>query len=283
MPSYTFIAGYNAARILGARVLFADIHKGTWTMDPKSVVEIITQRTAVLMPTSLFGQPADMDEYRSLAAGFGCAVLEDAAQSLGAKYKGRKSGNLSQVAVTSFFPTKTLGGYGEGGAVFTDHPAIAARVQAIVQNGLADGTHWHLGLNLRMSNLQAAIVNVKLKYLDYMIHRRRRIARIYGEKLTGTGIGIPYGVDEHAWAVYTIVVPNVLSLERHLREQGIPTKRYYSPPIHMLPVTEGNPQRYTLPVTTNIAAESISLPCSHTTTDEEAEIVAEEVLKWWQS
>jgi UDP-2-acetamido-2-deoxy-ribo-hexuluronate aminotransferase len=185
--------------------------------------------------------------------------------------------------VTSFFPTKTLGGYGEGGAVFTDHPAIAARVQAIVQNGLADGTHWHLGLNLRMSNLQAAIVNVKLKYLDYMIHRRRRIARIYGEKLTGTGIGIPYGVDEHAWAVYTIVVPNVLSLERHLREQGIPTKRYYSPPIHMLPVTEGNPQRYTLPVTTNIAAESISLPCSHTTTDEEAEIVAEEVLKWWQS
>jgi UDP-2-acetamido-2-deoxy-ribo-hexuluronate aminotransferase len=236
---FTFVATAETIALLGARPVFVDIDPRTYNLDPKRLDEegVITSRTKAIMPVSLFGQCADFDAINAVASARDIPVIEDAAQSFGAGYKGRPSCNLSTIGCTSFFPSKPLGCYGDGGACFTNDETLATRMRQIRVHGQDRRYHHPLvGVNGRLDTIQAAVLLAKLEVFDAEIATRIRLARAYHELLHGVVV-TPY-VESHntcVYAQYTIQVDDRQALQEELTANGIPTAVHYPVPLHLQP------------------------------------------------
>jgi UDP-2-acetamido-2-deoxy-ribo-hexuluronate aminotransferase len=261
-PGFTYIATAETVAVLGAKPIYVDINPKTYNLDVEQLEAAITPRTKAIIAVSLYGQCADYDAINAIAAKHNIPVIEDAAQSFGASYKGKKSCNLTTVACTSFFPSKPLGCYGDGGAIFTNDEALATVIRQIARHG-QDRRYHHIrvGVNSRLDTLQAAILLPKLEILDDEMQARQRVAETYNQLFTEAGITtIPF-IEAHnqsAWAQYTIQVDNRDMVQAKLKEQGIPTAVHYPIPLNKQPaVADSNA---VLPVGDAVAERVMSLP-----------------------
>ncbi|MBM4284064.1 MAG: DegT/DnrJ/EryC1/StrS family aminotransferase, partial [Deltaproteobacteria bacterium] len=245
---FTFIATAEVIALLGATPVFVDVDPVTFNIDPGNLAQKIAglsadPRTAGLRPqgiitVDLFGQPADYDRINALAREHGLFVLEDAAQSFGATYKGRRAGALADAAATSFFPAKPLGGYGDGGAIFTDDAELAGVLRSIRNHGQGAHRYEHvrLGLNGRLDTMQAAVLLVKLDLFDQELAARQEVARRYEQALAGV-VEVPRVAPEctSAWAQYSVQSDDRAGWQEKLAAAGVPTAIYYPAPLHLQP------------------------------------------------
>lgn len=238
---FTFVATVETIIQCGATPIFVDINPKTYNIDPAQIKERITSRTKVILPVHLYGQAVDMDPILELARKYDFKVIEDCAQALGAEYKGKKVGSIGNAGCLSFFPTKTLGAYGDGGMVVTNEPKIAETVNLLRKHG-ANTSYYYLlpGFNSRLDALQAAILRIKLKHLDRWIESRRAKAALYGQLLRGIDGIRPPSVEEFSkpsFTYYTIrLKDSSLSrnkLREHLESRGIQTTVYYPLSLHL--------------------------------------------------
>lgn len=260
-PGFTYIATAETVALLGAKPVYVDVDPQTYNLDPTLLEAAITPRTKAIIPVSLYGQCADFDSINTIAAKYGIPVIEDAAQSFGGSYKGRKSCNLSTISCTSFFPSKPLGCYGDGGAIFTNDDEMARVMRQIARHG-QDRRYHHVrvGVNSRLDTLQAAILLPKLELLEEEIGLRNKVAGAYSELLRGLPVVTPY-VDKlnvSAWAQYSILVPNRGQLQNSLQDIGIPTAVHYPIPLNKQPAVACPDAK--LSVGDAIAEEVMSLP-----------------------
>ena len=260
-PGFTYIATAETVALLGAKPVYVDVCPRTYNLDPALLEAAITPRTKAIIPVSLYGQCADYDAINAIAAKRGIPVIEDAAQSFGATYKGRKSCNLTTIACTSFFPSKPLGCYGDGGALFTNDDELAKVMRQIARHG-QDRRYHHIrvGVNSRLDTLQAAILLPKLEVLNTEMQARQRVADEYARLLTQAGITPPH-VDTHntsAWAQYTVQVPNRQQLQDKLKAQDIPTAVHYPIPLNLQPAVAD--LKAHLPMGDAVAQRVVSLP-----------------------
>jgi len=261
---FTFFATAEAISLVGAQPVFVDIDPVTFNIDPALIPAAITPRTKAILPVHLYGHAADMDPILEIAKQHGLKVLEDVAQAFGGAYKGRKLGALGDAGAFSFFPTKNLGGFGDGGLIATNDPDVAETAKMLRAHGARKKYHNEtLGYNSRLDALQAAVLRVKLRYLDTQNARRRHVAARYGEALGGVeGLVLP-SEQPYAYHVYHQYTVRVLhgqrdALRARLAEAGIGTMIYYPVPVHRLPVY-AYPQG-TLPLAEQAAQEALSLP-----------------------
>lgn len=266
-PGFTYIATAETVAQLGAKPVYVDIDPRTYNLDPALLEAAITPRTKAIIPVSLYGQCADYDAINAIAAKHGIPVIEDAAQSFGATYKGRKSCNLTTIACTSFFPSKPLGAYGDGGAIFTKDVELAKVMRQIARHG-QDRRYHHIrvGINSRLDTIQAAILLPKLAIFDEELAQRQQAAARYTDLFCGADFSRPSSltpphIEAHntsAWAQYTICVPNRDSIQEQLKQAGIPTAVHYPIPLNKQPaVADAKAQ---LPVGDAVAQQVISLP-----------------------
>jgi UDP-2-acetamido-2-deoxy-ribo-hexuluronate aminotransferase len=261
-PGFTYIATAETVVLLGAKPVYVDINPHTYNLDPSLLEAAITSRTRAIIPVSLYGQPADFDEINAIAAKYGIPVIEDAAQSLGASYKGRKSCNLSTLACASFFPSKPLGCYGDGGAIFTNDDELAKVARQVARHG-QDRRYHHirLGVNSRLDTLQAAILLSKLEILDEEIALRQQVAQTYDHLLASSGVlSVPY-IEPHnisAFAQFTIRVKNREEVRVKLSEAGIPTAVHYPMSLNHQPAVSDTSS--VVPVGDRAANEVLCLP-----------------------
>lgn len=261
-PGFTYIATAETVALLRAKPVYVDIDPRTYNLDPTLLEAAITPRTKAIVPVSLYGQCADFDAINAIAAKHGIPVIEDAAQSFGATYKGRKSCNLSTIACTSFFPSKPLGCYGDGGAIFTNDDELAKVMRQIARHG-QDRRYHHIrvGVNSRLDTLQAAILLPKLALLDEEMAARQQVANRYTQLLNEAGIATNPRIEAHnqsAWAQYTVQVNNRDKVQTHLKQAGIPTAVHYPTPLNQQPaVLDINVQ---LPIGDTVAQRVMSLP-----------------------
>lgn len=277
---YTWISTAEVITLIGAKPVFVDVEPDTWNLDPRRLQAALTERTKAIMPVGIFGQTADMTEINRLAAAAGdLPVIEDAAQSFGATHHGRRSGGLSRIGSTSFFPSKPLGGYGDGGALFTDDDELAERMRWIHVHG-QERKHYHpvLGLNGRLDTLQAAVVLAKLDLFEEEIALREKVAAGYAQRLAGADLTLPTVAEGNrsVWAQYTVLSDDRDALQARLSAAQIPSVPYYAVPLHLQPVFASlghGPGDF--PVSERIAATGLSLPMSPYVTDEDLDRVAE--------
>ncbi|MDE1908610.1 MAG: DegT/DnrJ/EryC1/StrS family aminotransferase [Pseudomonas sp.] len=274
-PGFTYIATAETVALLGAKPVYVDIDPLTYNLDPKKLEEAITPRTKAIIPVSLYGQCADFDTINEIAARHGIPVIEDAAQSFGATYKGRKSCNLSTVACTSFFPSKPLGCYGDGGAIFTDDPELEKIMRQIARHG-QDRRYHHVrvGVNSRLDTIQAAILLQKLSIFDDELTLRVAVAGNYDRLLaeadiTGTPFIAPGNVS--VYAQYTLCVDNRSSWQSSLKDQGIPTVVHYPIPLNQQPAVAD--ESADLPIGDSVAQRVLSLPMHPYLTHEQQVLV----------
>lgn len=268
-PGFTYIATAETVALLGAKPVYVDIVEQTYNLDPAKLEAAITPRTKAIVPVSLYGQCADFDAVNAIAARHNLPVIEDAAQSFGASYKGRKSGSLTTVSCTSFFPSKPLGCYGDGGAVFTDDDNLAAVIRQIARHG-QDRRYHHIrvGVNSRLDTLQAAILLPKLAILEEEIGLRGRVAAVYAQELDKASIAAPF-IESHnisAYAQYTVRVKNRDAVQTALKAAGIPTAVHYPIPLNKQPAVASDA---VLPVGDWVAEEVLSLPMHPYMTEEQ--------------
>jgi len=261
-PGFTYIATAETVALLGAKPVYVDVNPKTYNLDVEKLEAAITPRTKAIIPVSLYGQCADFDAINAIATKYGIPVIEDAAQSFGATYKGRKSCNLSTVACTSFFPSKPLGCYGDGGAIFTNDDELAKVIRQIARHG-QDKRYHHIrvGVNSRLDTLQAAILLPKLEILDDEMQARQKVAEIYNQLFSQAGINTTPYLESHntsAWAQYTIQVDNRVEVQEKLKAQGIPTAVHYPIPLNKQPAVADT--GVMLPVGDAIAERVMSLP-----------------------
>ena len=265
---FTFVATAEVIALVGAKPVFVDVEPDTANMDVSLLDAAITPRTQAIMPVSLYGQPADMDEISAIAARSGnIAVIEDAAQSFGATYQGRRSGALSTIGCTSFFPSKPLGCYGDGGAIFTDDAAIAQACSEIRVHGQsARYHHTRIGVGGRMDTLQCAILLGKLARFDWEVARRIELGERYAAAIRASGakVGLLTVRPDRTsvWAQYTVLVENRDAIQEKMKQQGIPTAVHYPKPLHRQPAYEKLCDPKPMPVSDALAAQVISLPIS---------------------
>jgi len=283
---YTWISTAEMIALLGAKPVFVDIEETTFNMDPTKVEAAITERTKAIMPVGIYGQTANMTAINEIAARHGnLPVIEDAAQSFGATHHGRRSCSLSTVGSTSFFPSKPLGCYGDGGALFTDNDELAQRMRQIRVHG-QEKKHHHpiLGINGRLDTLQAAIVLAKLELFDDEIARRQSVAARYADtlanadQLAGGPIRPPAVAEENTsvFAQYTILSPDRDKLAARLKIAGIPSVSYYAVPLHLQPVfADLGHSPGDFPASEKIAVQGLSLPMDPWIGDEAIERIRE--------
>lgn len=261
-PGFTYIATAETVALLGAKPVYVDIDPRTYNLDPALLETAITPRTKAIVPVSLYGQCADFDAINAIAAKHGIPVIEDAAQSFGATYKTRKSCNLSTIACASFFPSKPLGCYGDGGAIFTNDDELAKVIRQVARHG-QDRRYHHIrvGVNSRLDTLQAAILLEKLKIFDNELEARRQFALEYNRQLSACqNIGIPY-VEPHnqsAYAQYTVRIAEREIIQERLKNIGIPTVVHYPIPLNKQPAVSN--EKANLPVGDKVAMDVLSLP-----------------------
>ena len=262
---FTFAATAETIVLLGGVPVWVDIEPDTCNIDASKIAAAITPRTKAIMPVSLYGQCADMDEINAIGARHGIPVIEDAAQSYGATYKGRRSNNLSTFGCTSFFPSKPLGCYGDGGAIFTSDDALAQAAREIRVHGQsARYTHTRVGVGGRMDTLQCAVVLAKMGRLDWELQRRREIGAVYHRRLAALNLTtLTVRPDrDSVWGQYTVRVPNRAHVQAVLAEAGVPTAVHYPKPLHRQPAYEKYGDPGSCPNSLAAAEEVMSLPMS---------------------
>jgi len=274
---YSFFATAGVISRLGAVPVFADIEPETYNINPDLIAEKITPRTRVIMPVHLYGQCAEMDPILEVAEKHGLKVVEDAAQAIGAEHHGRKAGTMGHLGCFSFFPSKNLGGLGDGGMVVTDDEDLADLVRILRVHG-SKPKYYHsiVGYNSRLDALQAAALQVKLNYLDEWTEGRRRHAAIYDERLRDLDLVTPrsWEYNRHIYNQYTIRVADRDGLQQHLKEHDIGTALYYPLPLHLqecyrdLGGREGDH-----PEAEGAARETISIPVYPELSEEQQEYV----------
>lgn len=280
-PSFSYIATAEAAAVLGAKPVYVDIDPATYTLDASQLAGAITDRTRAIIPVSLYGQCADYDAINAFAADSGLPVIEDAAQSFGARYHDRRSGNLTTIACTSFFPSKPLGCYGDGGAMFTSDDDLAVRLRQIARHG-QDRRYHHVrvGVNSRLDTLQAAILLPKLAILDDELAARERVAQAYTARLAARGVAGTPTVLQHnvsAWAQYTVRVEERERVQASLEDAGVPTTVHYPLPLAAQPAVADPAAR--LPASDEAARTVLSLPMHPYLTDEAIDTVVDALAK----
>jgi len=260
-PGFTYIATAETVALLGAKPVYVDVDPRTYNLDPALLEAAITPRTKAIIPVSLYGQCADYDAINAIAGKYGIPVIEDAAQSFGASYKGKRSCNLTTIACTSFFPSKPLGCYGDGGAIFTSDDELAIAMRQIARHG--QGRRYHhvrVGVNSRLDTLQAAILLPKLDIFPRELELRNEVAGRYAGLLEAAGIAAPF-IDVHngsAWAQYTVQVGERDRVQERLKAVGVPTAVHYPIPLNRQPAVKDEHAR--LPVGDAIAQNVMSLP-----------------------
>lgn len=263
--SYTFIATTEVAKLCGASVRMVEIDPQTYCMDPAAVEAGITDKTKVIIPVHLYGHPADMDAIMRIAKARGLVVIEDAAQSHGARYKGRRVGGIADIATFSFYPGKNLGAYGDAGALTLADQEMAQRVSSLANHGRSLRYKYQFeGFNYRLDALQAAVLHVKLNYLDDWNAKRRQVAARYNELLAGVEeISLPkVSPDvEPVYHLYVIQSPRRDRITEYLREHGVMAQQHYPIPLHLQPAYEHLGMKPgSLPVTETLAERCLSLP-----------------------
>jgi len=278
---FSFIATAEAIVLVGARPIFVDIDAATGNIDSNLIEQRITSRTRAIMPVSLYGQTANMDAINAIAQRHRLTVIEDAAQSFGATYRNKKSCNLSPVACTSFFPSKPLGCYGDGGAVFTGDDGLASVMRQIRVHGQSRRyVHTRIGLGARMDTLQCAIVLAKLDRFDWELAERAKVAAQYDALLSGQCELISIRRDcTSAYAQYTVMVPERDRVQAELQRVGIPTAVHYPVPIHMQPAYAHLSEPHCFPVAVAMAKMVMNLPMSPYQSLSDTTKVAEGLLK----
>jgi len=237
VPTYTFFATAEVVSLLGAIPAFVDIEPETYCIDVRGIEERVTECTKAIIPVHLYGHPADMDPVLALAGRYGPKVIEDNAQAFGAEYKGRKTGSLGDVGCLSFYPSKNLGAYGDGGMVVTNDAQLAAQVRLLRTHGWRRKYYSDtIGYNSRLDELQAAVLRVKLRQVDSWNERRRGIAKVYGKRLTEFGVIIPSEASyaRHVYHLYAVRVQRRAELQERLRAMGIASAVYYPVPLHLV-------------------------------------------------
>jgi dTDP-4-amino-4,6-dideoxygalactose transaminase len=285
VPAHTFVASAAAVTFAGARPVLVDVDEITYNLDAIQVEAAITPRTRAILPVHLYGLPANMDAILALAKKHGLFVVEDACQAHGAFYKGKRAGSLGHAAAFSFYPTKNLGGCGDGGIMVTDDAAVAEQVRAMRNCGQREKyIHELPPFNHRMDTLQAAILRVKLRYLEGWIEARRRNAALYSELLTGSDVITPLEVPgaTHVYHLYVIRTAQRDGLLAHLHQQGIGAAIHYPVPIHLQPFYAGDGFRPgQFPITERVCAQVLSLPMFPELTASQIEYVATQVHQFF--
>ncbi|MFV9997578.1 MAG: DegT/DnrJ/EryC1/StrS family aminotransferase [Arsenophonus endosymbiont of Dermacentor nuttalli] len=261
-PGFTYIATAETVALLGAKPTYVDVCPRTYNLDPQKLEAAITRKTKAIIPVSLYGQCADVDAINTIASKYNIPVIEDAAQSFGATYKGKYSCNLTTIACTSFFPSKPLGCYGDGGAIFTNDDQLAIVIRQIARHG-QDRRYHHIrvGVNSRLDTLQAAILLVKLETFAEEIQLRKQVAKRYDFMLNQLGITTTPYIETYntsAYAQYTIQVEKRELVQTQLKAAGIPTAVHYPIPLNKQPAVADNSVK--LSIGDAIAEKVISLP-----------------------
>jgi dTDP-4-amino-4,6-dideoxygalactose transaminase len=274
---FTFIATAGAISQTGARPVFADIDSDTFNIQPEQVEAAVNERTRAVLPVHLYGQPADLAPIRELCRRRGLALIEDCAQSFGAEYGGRKSGAYGDMGCFSFYPSKNLGAYGDGGMVVTDDDTAAERLRQLRDHGRVAGyRHAMIGYNSRLDELQAAVLRVKLRRLDEYNRRRRENARRYGARLADAGVLPPVedGKGLHVYHQYTVRAANRDVIRNALSAAGIASAVYYPVPLHRQEVYAADHARASLPAAEAAAEQVLSLPMYPELTEDQIDEVA---------
>jgi dTDP-4-amino-4,6-dideoxygalactose transaminase len=282
----TFIATAEAISQVGAKPVFVDIVEKSYNLDPGKLEKAITKKTKAIIPVHLYGQPADMDPILKVAEKHKIPVIEDACQSHGALYNGKKAGSLAQAGCFSFYPGKNLGAYGEGGAVTTNSDEIAQKVKMLRDHGSAKKFyHEYIGNNCRLEGIQGAVLSVKLNHLDDWNEKRRKNAELYRKYLKVTGVALPEEMPyaRHVYHVFCIRVKEREKLIDFLKQKGIFTNIHYPIPIHLqnaygfLGYKKGS-----FPVTERVVDEILSLPMFAELTEEQIKYTADGIKEFYK-
>lgn len=284
---FTFVATTETIVLLGAKPVYVDIDPKTFNIDPARIEAAITPRTKAIIPVHLYGQAADMDPIMDIGRKHHLKVIEDAAQAIGASYKGRKVCTFGDVSCISFFPSKNLGAFGDAGMVVCDDPALYEKLRMIVVHGSKVKYHHEiLGVNSRLDTIQAAILSVKLRHLENWNNSRRRSASRYDALLVGTPVTVPHvsPACSHIFHQYTIRAPKRDALAGHLKEKGIPHAIYYPIPLHLQQafLVAGN-KKGDFPITEQACDEVLSLPMHTELTEEQQVYITDHIKNWYGS
>lgn len=276
--AFTFIATAEAIKYVGATPVFVDIDHGTFNITPENIVKAITPKTKAVMPVHLFGQPADLPAIKGICETHGLKLIEDCAQSFGATVSNRQTGSFGDAAGFSFFPSKNLGCFGDGGLVTTHCDATAAKIKQFRNHG-SDVRYYHdvIGYNSRLDELQAVVLRAKLKRIDRYNAARRHAAHLYSELMADLPLTVPYedGVGVHVYHQYTVLCDRRDEVMQALQEQQIGCAVYYPVPLHQQNVFKEEYPGLSLPVTESVAARCFSLPiCSNLSDDTVKHIVS---------
>ena len=274
---FTFFATAEMIALTGAKPVFVDIDEKTYNIDPNLIQAAITPKTKAIMPVSLFGQIADMKRINQIAAKHGLTVIEDAAQSFGAKQEGARSCSLSKLATTSFFPAKPLGCYGDGGAIFTSDDELAQKIKILLNHGSKERYfHSAIGINGRLDAIQAGVLNVKLKYFDDEIARRQEIAERYGQNLKNVVTPFVESGNTSVWAQYCIRVKDRARMLEICAQKGVPTGVYYPLPLHLQEVFKYlGYKKGDFAVSERVSEDIMALPMSAFLSEQEQDYVIE--------
>jgi dTDP-4-amino-4,6-dideoxygalactose transaminase len=276
VPDYTFLATASAVLHVGASPVLVDVDPGTYCISLEAIAAQVTPRTRAVIPVHLFGQPVAMSELMDLAAAHRLTVIEDNAQALGAMYRGRRTGAIGHVGCLSFFPSKNLGGYGDGGMVVTGDAELAERVRMLRTHGWREKYDPEvLGYNSRLDELQAAILRVKLRHLDAWNGERGRRARLYAQAFAGSTVQTPVEPADstHVHHLYVVRVAQRNAMERALKERGIGTAVYYPRPLHQTRLFRASAAGRTFPVSEMLSEELLAIPLYPEMSDEQQDTV----------
>jgi dTDP-4-amino-4,6-dideoxygalactose transaminase len=274
---FTFFSSAETTSVVGATPVFADIEEDSLCIDPESIEKNITEKTKVIIPVHIFGQMCDMDRIMEIAEKHNLIVIEDACQAIGAEYKGKKAGSIGHVGCYSFFPTKNLGGYGDGGMIVTNDEKLADRLKLIrVHGSKVKYEHIAIGYNSRLDEMQAAVLRVKLKYIQKWNGLRNQHAHTYNELLKDTGIKLPTEREDctHVYHLYTIQSEKRDEIIKHLSKNEIASGVYYPIPVHLQEVYKNlGYKKGDLPVAEDACTKTFALPLYPEMTKEQQEYV----------
>lgn len=288
---FTFFASAESISLVGGTPVFADIDPDTYNLDPDKVEDILRNadadtrlRIKAIMPVHIYGQCCEMDRIIEIAGKYDLKIIEDCAQAIGATRKGKKAGSFGMSGCFSFFPSKNLGGFGDGGMVTSNDKDIIERIKLLRVHGSNElYIHDEIGYNSRLDSLQAAILRIKLQKLDAWLERRREIAGIYDTAFEGTCVKTPvvHKDNVHTYHQYTIAVEDRNGLLQHLNDNGIAARVYYPVPLHLQPCYKGlGYSAGSLPVTENASERVLSLPVYPELTREQIDYIIERVREY---
>jgi dTDP-4-amino-4,6-dideoxygalactose transaminase len=281
LPTYTFIATALCVSYTGAKVKFIEIEEETYNIDPRQLAKLITKKTKAIIPVHLYGQMADMTELLAIADKHGVPVVEDACQAHGTRYKGKRSGSMGKAGCFSFYPTKGLGAWGDGGIVVTNDEKVNHMVTMLRDYGRTDRyAHTMKGHNSRLDTMQAVVLSAKLKHLDEWNEMRKKVAAVYAKEFQGTGVVIPRNAPdrEHVYQTYAVRVKNREKVMEGLKAKGVSSLIHYPIPIHMQEAYADHGYKAgDFPLSEKITSEILSLPMFPHMTAEQVKEVAQAV------